>query len=315
MIHCKRGLRTMEIWLLLLVLWCTGASQACAQQEEKHPAETQDTIPAAQMKRDRKTASGHARKKRIEEVKDSIAERTRQQADSILAAKKAAKGDTLALDSVLPEAKGDTLVLDSVQLKAMTDSLSLDSTRLSALSDSLLQAVLAKRKQQAFRPDPIRSMWLGLVFPGGGQIYNRKYWKLPIFYGGFLGCAYALTWNGQMLRDYSQAYLDIMDDDPNTKSYEQMLPLGYDISGKEERFKEIFKNKKNYFRKYRDMSIFAFAGVYLLAVIDAYVDAELSSFDISPDLSMRLEPTLLAPCGTGMRHLQAAPGIQCSLTF
>ncbi len=305
----------MGIWLLLLVLWCTGASQACAQQEEKHPAETQDTIPAAQMKRDRKTASGHARKKRIEEVKDSIAERTRQQADSILAAKKAAKGDTLALDSVLPEAKGDTLVLDSVQLKAMADSLSLDSTRLSALSDSLLQAVLAKRKQQTFRPDPIRSMWLGLVFPGGGQIYNRKYWKLPIFYGGFLGCAYALTWNGQMLRDYSQAYLDIMDDDPNTKSYEQMLPLGYDISGKEERFKEIFKNKKNYFRKYRDMSIFAFAGVYLLAVIDAYVDAELSSFDISPDLSMRLEPTLLAPCGTGMRHLQAAPGIQCSLTF
>lgn len=315
MIHCERGLRTIGIWLLLLVLWCTGASQACAQQEEKHPAETQDTIPAAQMKRDRKTASGHARKKRIEEVKDSIAERTRQQADSILAAKKAAKGDTLALDSVLPEAKGDTLVLDSVQLKAMADSLSLDSTRLSALSDSLLQAVLAKRKQQAFRPDPIRSMWLGLVFPGGGQIYNRKYWKLPIFYGGFLGCAYALTWNGQMLRDYSQAYLDIMDDDPNTKSYEQMLPLGYDISGKEERFKEIFKNKKNYFRKYRDMSIFAFAGVYLLAVIDAYVDAELSSFDISPDLSMRLEPTLLAPCGTGMRHLQAAPGIQCSLTF
>lgn len=305
----------MGIWLLLLVLWCTGASQACAQQEEKHPDETQDTIPAAQMKRDRKTASGHARKKRIEEVKDSIAERTRQQADSILAAKKAAKGDTLVLDSVLPEAKGDTLVLDSVQLKAMADSLSLDSTRLSALSDSLLQAVLAKRKQQAFRPDPIRSMWLGLVFPGGGQIYNRKYWKLPIFYGGFLGCAYALTWNGQMLRDYSQAYLDIMDDDPNTKSYEQMLPLGYDISGKEERFKEIFKNKKNYFRKYRDMSIFAFAGVYLLAVIDAYVDAELSSFDISPDLSMRLEPTLLAPCGTGMRHLQAAPGIQCSLTF
>ena len=305
----------MGIWLLLLVLWCTGASQACAQQEEKHPAETQDTIPAAQMKRDRKTASGHARKKRIEEVKDSIAERTRQQADSILAAKKAAKGDTLALDSVLPKAKGDTLVLDSVQLKAMADSLSLDSTHLSALSDSLLQAVLAKRKQQAFRPDPIRSMWLGLVFPGGGQIYNRKYWKLPIFYGGFLGCAYALTWNGQMLRDYSQAYLDIMDDDPNTKSYEQMLPLGYDISGKEERFKEIFKNKKNYFRKYRDMSIFAFAGVYLLAVIDAYVDAELSSFDISPDLSMRLEPTLLAPCGTGMRHLQAAPGIQCSLTF
>lgn len=315
MICCERGWHIVRMWAVLLVLWCGGASQACAQQEEKHPAETQDTIPAAQVKRERKTASGHARKKKIEEVKDSIAERTRQQADSIMAARKAAEGDSLVLDSAMLKAAGDSLSPDTASLKAMADSLSLDSARLAVLSDSLLQAVLAKRRQKAFRPDPIRSMWLGLVFPGGGQIYNRKYWKLPIFYGGFLGCAYALTWNGQMLRDYSQAYLDIMDDDPNTKSYEQMLPLGYDISGKEERFKEIFKNKKNYFRKYRDMSIFAFAGVYLLAVIDAYVDAELSSFDISHDLSLRLEPTLLVPGGTGMRHLQAAPGIQCSITF
>ena len=52
--------------------------------------------------------------------------------------------------------------------------------------------------------------WLALVIPGGGQIYNRKYWKLPIFYGGFAGCAYALTWNGKMYKDYSTAYKDAM---------------------------------------------------------------------------------------------------------
>ena len=75
-----------------------------------------------------------------------------------------------------------------------------------------------------------------------------------------------------MLKDYSQAYLDIMDSDPNTKSYEKMLPMGYDITGKEDRFKEIFKNKKNHFRRFRDLSIFAFAGVYLLSVVDAYVE-------------------------------------------
>lgn len=152
----------------------------------------------------------------------------------------------------------------------------------------------ASKTPEVFTPDPIRAMWLGLILPGGGQIYNRKYWKLPIIYGGFLGCAYALTWNNQMLRDYSQAYLDIMDDDPNTKSYEKMLPMGYDISGREEQFKDIFKNKKNYYRKYRDMSIFAFAAVYIIAVIDAYVDAELSTFDISQDLSLKLAPAVIS---------------------
>ncbi len=195
-----------------------------------------------------------------------------------------------------------------------TDSLEIDTTALQAVTDSLLQNEIF-RKPDRFQPDPIRAMWLALTFPGGGQIYNRKYWKLPIIYGGFLGCAYALTWNGQMLRDYSQAYLDIMDSDPNTKSYEQMLPLGYNISGKEDRFKTIFKNKKNYFRKYRDLSIFAFAGVYLISVIDAYVDAQLSSFDISKDLSLKLEPAVFETDRSSIYHHQMAAGLACRLNF
>lgn len=292
--------------LVIMAAWCNMArAEECMAMAEEHAMwehavrtdTPQDTVPS---RRNRKTASGHARKRKIEEVKDSVAERARQVVDSL-------KNDTLV-------AKGDTIIAKEDTLIAKGDTIVLDSAKIVALSDSLLQATL-HRKKPGFKPDPIRSMWLGLVFPGGGQIYNRKYWKLPIFYGGFLGCVYALNWNGQMLRDYSQAYLDIMDSDPNTKSYEQMLPLGYDITGKEERFKEIFKNKKNYFRKYRDMSIFAFAGVYLLAVIDAYVDAELASFDISPDLSMRLEPTFLNTGMGGTRFLQTSPGIQCSITF
>ncbi|MBQ7634949.1 MAG: hypothetical protein IJS89_05185 [Bacteroidaceae bacterium] len=146
---------------------------------------------------------------------------------------------------------------------------------------------------QQFNPDPKRALWLALVLPGAGQIYNRKYWKLPIIYGGFLGCTYALLWNQQMYKDYSQAYLDIMDDDPNTASYLDMLPPRYDITGKEERFKTIFKNRKDRYRRYRDLSAFAFIGVYLISVIDAYVDAQLSHFDISPDLSLQLEPTVI----------------------
>ncbi len=169
---------------------------------------------------------------------------------------------------------------------------------------------------ELYTPDPLRSFWLGLILPGAGQIYNHKFWKLPIVYGGFLGCVYALSWNGMMLKDYSQAYLDIMDDDPNTKSYMKMLPLGYNISGREERFKDIFKRKKNYYRKYRDMSIFAFAGVYLISVIDAYVDAELSSFDISRDLGLKWEPTRMNEDNhLARRFVMPTYGIQCALSF
>ena len=287
------------VFLLCLVFWHGGTNALWAQQvvEKADTIARQDSIPQT-SKRNRKTARGNSRKEKIAEKADSVALKKQQEADSIKVAAAALKRD--------PEAA----------LKQHEDKLPKDSTELSEMTDSLLQKVLNPAKKSKFKPDPIRSMWLGLVFPGGGQIYNRKYWKLPIFYGGFLGCAYALTWNGQMLRDYSQAYLDIMDTDPNTKSYEKMLPLGYDITGKEERFKTIFKNKKNYFRKYRDMSIFAFAGVYMLAVIDAYVDAELSSFDISKDLSMSWGPTVIqqTPKG-GLMQRQTAPGIQCNITF
>lgn len=76
-----------------------------------------------------------------------------------------------------------------------------------------------RRDWSQWRPEAKRAMWLALVLPGAGQVYNRKYWKLPIIYGGFAGCIYAMTWNNQMYHDYSQAYLDIMDDDPTTESY------------------------------------------------------------------------------------------------
>ena len=182
------------------------------------------------------------------------------------------------------------LTPDSVLL-AKTDTINRGVVRTIDIDSAA--TMIANVIAPSFKPDPQRALWLGLILPGGGQIYNHKYWKLPIIYGGFLGCTYALSWNNQMLSDYSQAYLDIMDNDPDTKSYEKMLPLNFNMSGREEQFKEIFKNRKNYYRKYRDMSILAFIAVYALSVIDAYVDAELSSFDISDDLSFELQPTII----------------------
>lgn len=170
-------------------------------------------------------------------------------------------------------------------------------------------SVLAK----AFVPNPQRALWLALVAPGAGQIYNRKYWKLPLFYGGFLGCTYAFLWNQQMFMDYSQAYLDIMDDDPNTASYRNFFPPGYDIDSRLDQFKTVFKNRKDRFRRYRDLSAFCFIGVYLLSVVDAYVDAQLSVFDISPDLSLRVAPALIET-NNGRSPLPAM-GLGATFTF
>lgn len=195
------------------------------------------------------------------------------------------------------------------------DSIVVDSASLRTISDDLLRGIKAHRDLKDFKPDPIRAMWLGLVLPGAGQLYNRKYWKLPIVYGGFLGCIYALTWNGQMLSDYSQAFLDITDSDPNTKSYEKMLPPNYSIEGKEARFQAIFKSKKDTFRRFRDLSIFAFGGVYLLSVIDAYVDAELSTFDISHDLSLEIQPTIIETGRHDMNLRTTTPAVQCVINF
>lgn len=228
--------------------------------------------------------------------------------------------DEMARELMEEEAQGrgaDDTVSDPDTIVSSTP---VDTARLRQLSDSLLARPIAKAQQQvqkAFVPKPTKALWLSLVLPGAGQIYNRKYWKLPIIYGGFLGCAYALTWNQMMYRDYSQAYLDIMDDDPNTKSYLDMLPPRYDITGREDQFKKIFKRKKDFYRRYRDLSAFCFIGVYLLSVVDAYVDAQLSEFDISPDLSMKVEPAVI---GTpklmgGTTSGRAAYGVGCSLRF
>ncbi len=173
-----------------------------------------------------------------------------------------------------------------------------------------------KRDWNTWRPNPKRALWLALVLPGAGQIYNRKYWKLPIIYGGFMGCIYALTWNNMMYKDYSQAYLDIMDNDPGTASYNKFLHLGVEINDQNmERYKQLFKSRKDKYRRWRDLSFFVMLGVYAISVIDAYVDAELSEFDISKDLSLKVSPAVI-PNYSGGNPLQAQSlGVNCSLNF
>lgn len=204
---------------------------------------------------------------------------------------------------------------DSVKMPVDSVLTAQDSSNLAKLNQSL-KPVKKKRDWSTWHPEAKRAMWMALVLPGAGQIYNRKYWKLPIIYGGFVGCAYAITWNNQMYHDYSQAYLDIMDDDPNTQSYNQFLHLGATIDASNiDRYKEIFRKRKDKFRRWRDMGVFVMIGVYAFSVIDAYVDASLSEFGISDDLTLRVEPTVMNDKRTNNPFKSASLGLQCSLKF
>lgn len=152
------------------------------------------------------------------------------------------------------------------------------------------------------QPDAIKAVWLGAIVPGLGQIYNKSYWKLPIVYGAFMGCGYAISQMQVRYSGFRTAYLDLYNDiqagtvseDPS-KSYIAVIPDGYDLDrvGGQNTWLNTLKNQQNIYRRYRDYSILATIVVYALSLIDAYVDAQLFDFDITPDLSVNVQPQII----------------------
>ncbi len=226
----------------------------------------------------------------------------------------AIRNDSVSLIESMP----DSLIVDSLY-KSMNEAtlISPDSSRVALKRGNRTSG----KEIKPWKPNPTKSLWLALVIPGGGQIYNRKYWKLPIVYGGFVGCLYAYNWNSQMYKDYRQAYLDIMDNDPNSNSYKDFFRPGYDFEKNKEYVKGVFKKRKDRYRRWRDLSIFATIAVYALSVVDAYVDAQLASFDISEDINLTIEPQIMSGYGNeGGRTDRFSPkdgyyGLNCNITF
>lgn len=183
-----------------------------------------------------------------------------------------------------------------------------DSVKVIALPDTLVV-------ETGFKPDPKKAVIYSAIFPGLGQIYNRKYWKLPILYGGFVGLSYAITWNNSHYQDYFDAQRALLDDNPdNDDIWKKMLPYGMDSETADRNwFSDVVKDRKNYFRYYRDLSIIITVALYGLGIVDAYVDAQLFEFDVSPDLSMRVEPVLMNRVETN--YLADSFGFKCSISF
>lgn len=164
-----------------------------------------------------------------------------------------------------------------------------------------------------FNPSPTRAVWMSVLCPGLGQIYNRRYWKLPIVIGGFMGLGYATNWNNNQFQDYSQGYRDLMDNDPDTKSYMDFFaPTVKEENLDKSWLERVFKSRKDYARRNRDLCIIGLVALYALCILDAYVDASLTHFSVSPDLAVDWAPTLMAEPG---RSSKPAIGLNWALTF
>lgn len=164
-----------------------------------------------------------------------------------------------------------------------------------------------------FDPSPTRAVWLSVLCPGLGQIYNRRYWKLPIVIGGFMGLGYATNWNNDQYQDYQQGYRDLMDNDPDTKSYMDFFaPTVKEENLDRSWLERVFKSRKDQARRNRDLCIIGLVALYALCILDAYVDASLTHFSVTPDLSLDWSPTLIAEPG---RSRKPAIGLNWALTF
>ena len=139
---------------------------------------------------------------------------------------------------------------------------------------------------------PGKAAMYSTILPGLGQAYNKKYWKIPIIYVGAGVLYYAVQFNHDHYIQFKKAFLDYTDDDPETRSYLDVTSL--DVESFDESQRKFFMDElidfKDYYRKYRDLSIIGLAGLYLINIIDASVDAHLLDFDISDDLSFNIKP-------------------------
>jgi hypothetical protein len=138
---------------------------------------------------------------------------------------------------------------------------------------------------------PAKAAIMSAVVPGLGQIYNRKYWKLPIVYAAVGISIYEFVRMQNGFSQFRRAYIDINDNNPYTNYHETLgAKLGFPPNYSEERKKQYISRGKDQYRTWRDWSIVAMAAAYGLNIIDANVDAHLLNFNLNDDLSLNIRP-------------------------
>ncbi|WP_439181700.1 DUF5683 domain-containing protein [Carboxylicivirga taeanensis] len=182
----------------------------------------------------------------------------------------------------------------SVSLKAQKTEAFVTQGDTAVLQGTVVNAPVIEKKHS-----PHKASFYSAILPGLGQAYNKKYWKIPILYAGIGGVGYAIHFNSKYYKKYKAAYRDFIIRDPGNKSYLEFLPPtmteGQIYGEHEQWFKEALNSKKQYYRRYRDLSYIGMVGIYVLQIVDAAVDAHFYNFDISDDLSMQVQPSMMPP--------------------
>ena len=208
---------------------------------------------------------------------------------------------------------------DTLSLVKQAEGVLMQSDSVKLQEEKIILTEKQLNSKPAFKPSPKKAVIYSAIFPGMGQIYNRKYWKLPLIYGGIVALSYGISWNGQYYSDYKNAYSAIAVENPrsNFNNWKDManLPNGTDPAtipdNYIESYKSQFKRKKDFYRRNRDLCIIGVVAVYAVSMIDAYVDAQLFDFDISPDLSMKVSPTVMQSSVNPNKSF----GLQCNFKF
>ena len=139
--------------------------------------------------------------------------------------------------------------------------------------------LLGKEKKDSIKwADPKKATVLALSIPGAGQIYNKKYWKAGVVYAGFGGLIYMFKYNTDSLNKYQNIYISKLD-----TSILDLAPNRSEAS---------IKSDRDFHRRYRDISLLGFVGLYALQAIDANVDAHLKEFKVNKELSLKLTPEI-----------------------
>ena len=144
------------------------------------------------------------------------------------------------------------------------------------LTDTIKSTAKSNPSVPEKKHSPRKATIMSAACPGLGQIYNKKYWKLPIIYVGFGAIAYSINYNQTKYVGYRNDYLASLDSTyPGPYRADQLLSL------------------QHYYHRYRDLSVIGAIALYLLNIVDASVDAHLFSFDVSENLSWNVHPTLM----------------------
>jgi hypothetical protein len=175
--------------------------------------------------------------------------------------------------------------------------LSQERDTLIIITDTISKSDRRAQKDSTFlaRHSPRKASIYAAVLPGLGQIYNHKYWKVPIVYAGFGGLIYGIIYEANGYTKYKTLYIEMLDNNLNEKD-------GVTI-----RQAEVYKD---FHRRWRDLFSIATAGFYVLQIIDATVDAHLINYDISEDITLVIDPTILSCNG-----IYNSVGIKCCLSF